>query len=83
MKNSWTLGLDDQHTEEMRREFEASALLRSRLRQILDTKIETARVAIRTKQKYENPSWAYEQADHIGFERALYEIYSLLSEKSV
>lgn len=78
MKQSWVVGLKPEHKEEMKREFVSSALLRARLTNLLANKIEESRTATRAKSNYENPAWAYQQADQIGFERALSEIISLL-----
>ena len=79
MKQSWITGLKDEHKEEMKREFISSALLRARLTNLAANKIEESRIATRSKNNYENASWAYLQADQIGYERALSEIISLLS----
>ena len=81
MKTSWTQGLNEEQAAEMTREFKASALLRSRLKTLLEDKADTARIAQRQKVNYENAAWAYQQADQIGYERALFEIISLIFEK--
>ena len=83
MKTVWTAGLDEQKTIEIRREFVGGAILRERLQKILRDKIETARTTARSANTYENANWAYLQADQIGYERALFEIISLISEKDV
>ena len=66
MKTSLTSGLDEQAKDEMEREFGASARLRERLIYILENKMETNKKEVRSKENYQNPSWAYLQADGIG-----------------
>ena len=83
MKTSLTSGLDEQQKDEMEREFGASARLRERLIYILEGKMETNKKEVRSKENYQNPSWAYLQADGIGYERAISELISLLSSKNV
>lgn len=79
MKTSWVNGLELPQQEEMRREYDASLLLRMRMLQLCKDKIETSRTACRQKLSYDSPSWAYLQADAVGYERALEEIISLIS----
>jgi hypothetical protein len=81
MKTSWIQGLNKEQETEMRREYKGSALLRSRLSKLLEDKIDAARTKGRLVSTYDNPNWALLQADQIGYERALYEIISLIFEK--
>lgn len=83
MKVVWTSGLNKEKATEMRREFVSSSLLRERLSKILSDKIETKRRIARSNDQYENAAWAYQQADSIGYERALNEIISLISSDPV
>lgn len=83
MKTSLTSGLAPQQKEEMEREFGASARLRERLIYVLENKMETNKKEVRSKENYQNPSWAYLQADGIGYERAISELISLLSSKNI
>ena len=83
MKTAWTKGLTGERREEMEREFDSSALLRSRLTSLLEEKIDTNRLTARGVKCYENPAWPYLQADARGYERALYEIISLISSRTV
>lgn len=82
MKTILTKGLDDKKAEELVSDFKASAFLRERLSVILSDKVDALRREVRTKTKYESPSWAYVQADYIGYERAIYEVISLISSNS-
>lgn len=79
MKTTWTAGLKPEQSDEMRRDFGASSLLRERLQEILNEKIEARRRVTRGADQYNSASWAYMQADAIGYERALVEIISLIS----
>ena len=79
MKTVWTKGLSEDRADEVKREYAASAASRERLKAIIEEKITSSRVGLRDKTNYENSSWAYQQADGIGYERALYEIISLIS----
>lgn len=79
MKTSWLKGLNPQQKEEMTSSFNASGNVRERLRTLLLEKAEEARKATRSGNAYDNPNWALVQADAIGYEKALYEVISLIS----
>lgn len=83
MKTSLTKGLDENKAGEVLQEFAASALLRERVIAVLNEKVATTRTTSRSKDRYTEPSWALYQADSIGYERAIYEAISLLSNKTV
>lgn len=82
MKLTWTADLPEERQREIERSFHASYITRQRLEEILRDKINTARKATRSNDRYTSPSWAYQQADSIGFERALEEVISLLMSKN-
>lgn len=82
-KTAWTKGLVGEKREEMERELAATSLLRSRLQEIINEKIEARRVRKVSEEEYEKASWPFLQADSIGYERALREIYSLLEANSL
>lgn len=83
MKNSWTQGLSEQQEQEVRKEYAQSPVLRERLKTLLDAKIAVSDGNAQSKVNYEKPSWAYYQADANGYKRAINEIISLISTKSV
>lgn len=83
MKTVWTKGLKVQEREEITRDFQASAMLRKRLIVLLRDKIDAGRTCSTSKERYESPSWAYIQADEVGYGRALQEVISLLFSESV
>lgn len=78
MKSSWTKGLDEQQQADIVSSYNASTLMRRRLVEILKDKIETSNKTARSKVTYDNPNWAYLQADAVGYERAIYDIIDLL-----
>ncbi len=79
MKTSWTKGLTPQETIECKQEFVGAARLRERLSALLEAKADEKRKATRSGNAYDSPNWALVQADAIGYEKALYEVISLLS----
>lgn len=79
MKTVWLKGLDPQATIECKQEFVGAARLRERLAALLEAKADEKRKAVRSGNAYENPNWALVQADAIGYEKALYEVISLIS----
>lgn len=83
MKVSWTKGLTKEKQEEVEEAFSRGALLRRRLKELLEDKIEDERRKTRSESLYENMNWAYRQADAVGYERALNDIISLIYEKEV
>lgn len=78
MKITWTKGLSPEKKEEMKRDFQAAALLRERLTELLRDKSEVTRKGTINKDSYNNSNWAYLQADAVGYQRALEEVISLL-----
>ena len=80
MKLAWTKGLSAEAKEAIRKEFEASGLLRERVNTIIQDKINSARKESTLKSSYDNPNWAYLQADLVGFVRALEELQSIFSK---
>lgn len=83
MKTSWTSGLDEQKAQEIRKDFKGSYHLRKRLDEIIMRKIKSSNDSVRSKDAYAISNWAYLQSDAIGYERALLEIISLISDDSV
>ena len=83
MKVSWTKGVDKELAVDIRQNFKESLVMRKRLITLLDEKITASQKTSRSKTEYENPNWAYLQADARGYERALVEIISLIFDDSV
>ena len=79
MKTLWTKSCkDDAEKKRLRSEFARGKLLRERLCQILEEKIQSEQRAARSKEAYNEANWAYRQADSQGYQRALSEIIGLL-----
>lgn len=78
MKTSWTQGLEPERTKDVRANFKEALVLRKRLKELLEDKVEASLRKGRSESSYESPSWAYLQADQKGYERALFEIISLI-----
>jgi hypothetical protein len=83
MKSTWTKGLSGKKLEEVKNDFLSSSLTRERLQTLLEDKINTSRKFNTSKDAYDISNWAYLQADGIGYERALNEVISLISNVSV
>lgn len=82
MKTVLTAGLNEEVKKQVRAEFIGSPVFRERLIAVLNGKKESLRSNVLSKSSYENPSWAYLQADSNGYERAINELISLLESKN-
>lgn len=82
MKMTWTKGLEKELAKDVRVNFVEALVLRRRLVQILNDMAEDSQRLSRSKLGYETPNWALLQADSRGYERALHEIISLISENT-
>jgi hypothetical protein len=80
MKSIITKGLEPDMALEIKGAFTASHRLRKVLIDIFNEKIEEERTRVRLN--YENPSWEKEMAKLFGYEEALKEVISILSEKN-
>jgi hypothetical protein len=83
MKSSWTAGLTPEQKERLVSDFLVSAGMRERLAELLKDKITSLHRDNLSRNKYESPSWALVQADGTGYERAMNEIISLISNEKV
>lgn len=81
MKTRITKGLEPDVAKEIRGDFKSSLLIRKRLITILEENINANHKYAISKERYEDPSWAFLQADANGYERALNEVISLLSDE--
>lgn len=80
MFTKWLAGLDQEAKKDVSLNFRESKVTRRRLQEILLAKIEEARQEASSKQSYESPSWAFLQADRIGYERALRDMLKYLED---
>lgn len=84
MKTVWFKGVSNKDQRlEIRQEYTKSLHTRLRLKELLEDKIEAARSSRRGSSTYDSPNWALLQADAIGYERALYEVISLIFDEKV
>jgi hypothetical protein len=83
MKQSWLEGLTPEQATIMKSDFKGSLGLRRRLEEISLKKIKASNTNARKKENYALASWSCLQADAIGYERALFEIISLISDDFV
>jgi hypothetical protein len=81
LKTSLLKGLDEKDKKEMKGLF-IEAL---RLRQLFIKRLEEKKAEVQTerlsKTDYDNPSWAFKQAELNGYERSMNELISLLQEE--
>lgn len=80
MKTSWLDGLDPDQQKILRGDFKSSLVVRKRLTEMLNKKIDAKRIEARNKVNYELNNWSEYIADGFGYERALVEIISLLED---
>lgn len=80
MKSTITKGLTEDERMEITQDFIRSHALRKRLSAIFNEKISSSRGKSISVDAYDSPNWALRQADEIGYERALNEVISLLSD---
>ena len=78
MKTSWLQGLEAEKSKDVQRNFSESVVMRKRLIELLLDKRTLSQKKCCSENLYNNPSWAYVQADSRGFERALNEVIELI-----
>jgi len=69
----------EEEKEAIQRDFDAALRAFERLEEILRRKIKEGS----SEKDYENPSWAFLQADRIGYNRAIKEVISLITRKEL
>ncbi len=77
MKITWIAHLPKDQQEAFKKQINSSRDVLERLSQILKDK--QTEVVLSTD--YDNPSWAYKQADRNGYDRALTEVINLITMK--
>lgn len=83
MKISWTKGVEKELSIDITQNFKESLVMRRRLSQLLEEKIDVSLSSTRSKASYDTPNWALLQADAVGYQRALQEVISLISSDVV
>lgn len=73
MNSLWTKGLKKgtQEYKDIEEAHKASSFLRKRLTAMLKQMLEEELKAKLSDNAYENPNWAYKQADSVGYARAI------------
>jgi hypothetical protein len=74
MKTIWFMDLPKDQQEDFKKQVSSSKDVLEKLESILKTKIKE----ITLSEDYDNPSWAYKQADRNGYNRALTEVLNIL-----
>jgi hypothetical protein len=74
MKTIWFMDLPKDQQEDFKKQVSSSKDVLEKLENILKTKIKE----ITLSEDYDNPSWAYKQADRNGYNRALTEVLNIL-----
>lgn len=82
MKSAWTNGLEKDEHQAIKGEFAGGILLRKRLIKMLEDRIASLVKSSALTSNYEDPNWAYKQADNIGKIRTYQEIIGLLDEQN-
>lgn len=77
MKTSWFTHLPKDQQEGFKKQVLSSRDVLERLQKIMEDK----KTEVVLSTDYDNPSWAYKQADRNGYDRALTEVINLLTMK--
>lgn len=77
MKTTWFTNLPKDKQEDFKKLLASSRDVLERLTEILEAK----KTEVVLSTDYDNPSWAYKQADRNGYDRALTEVINLLTLK--
>lgn len=81
MNSAWTKGFrkGSQEAKDVEEAFASSALIRRRLVEVLKT-FDEEELKNRSTD-YDSPSWAFKQADSVGYARALRRVIGILENK--
>ena len=77
MKTTWFTHLPKDQQEGFKKQVLSSRDVLERLQKIMEDK----KTEVVLSTDYDNPSWAYKQADRNGYDRALTEVINLLTMK--
>jgi hypothetical protein len=83
MKKVWLNGQDPDQQKETRRHFANADIFRDKLTKILDDKEREVYNASLLADAYKSPNWSYQQADMVGFLRALKYVKSLIEDNKL
>lgn len=74
MKTIWFMDLPKDQQEDFKRQVSSAKDVLEKLEEILKNKLKEVVLS----EDYDNPSWAYKQADRNGYNRALTEVLNIL-----
>lgn len=80
MKTVWLHGLDDQKVSDLKQRFKECIIVRKRFFELVIKMIEEGRKESSSKAMLDSPNWALQQADRMGYERALRDMLELFSD---
>lgn len=78
----WASHLQGDAKKEFEELVKRNTILLRRLAEIIKRKIDTANKASINKEGYQDATWAFKQADHVGYVRALSEVLQLVDLKT-
>lgn len=83
MNTLWTKGLKrgSQEAKDIQDAFKASYFLRRRMMEMLQSMLDEELSSKTSDNAYDNPNWAFKQADSVGYARAIKRMMSTLEEK--
>lgn len=79
--HTWTAGLSKEEAAALVRRLKDSEEVFLRLSYILDQRLKDSVNKQMASQSYDKPSWPYFQADCVGYQRAMKEILTLITER--
>lgn len=80
MNTAWTKGIrkGSQEDKDIRSSYAESYVIRKRLTQMLADKVDGKMKTAMSNDAFDSPSWAFLQAESIGYAKAMQEIIKLL-----
>lgn len=83
MNTAWTKGLKrgSQEAKDVAEAYDNSRVARKRLIVMLNAMLEEETTKRLADSEYDSPSWAYRQADAIGYARAITKIINMLDDR--
>lgn len=84
MNTAWTKGIrkGSQEDKDIRSSYAESFIIRKRLAQVLRDKMDGKMKTAMSNDAFDSPSWAFLQAESIGYAKAMKEIISLLDTET-
>ena len=76
MDSRWTVGLKGKEKEDFKSFIKSSLPVLEKLEEIIDKMQGASKPS--AQADYNNPSWAYRQADHNGYDRGLQKVKALI-----